>query len=98
MIKVAIYYSWAVALIFLVAACSDLSPAKKADSQQAPNRPKWEYKALDGSKLVENIIAEKERDPLEIALNKLGEDGWELVSILNPSGQVKWFVFKRPQS
>jgi hypothetical protein len=55
-----------------------LSPLGECFGQNpgAPGRPSWEYKVMDVFQL-----SELGGGKLESGLNKLGSDGWELVSV-----------------
>jgi hypothetical protein len=50
-----------------------------AAGQERPARTKFEYRALYEYQLVE--LAPRDAPTVEGALNKLGEDGWELVNV-----------------
>jgi hypothetical protein len=55
---------------------------------------KWEYKRVYYN--VDND-SEKKFDYGKSSLESLGEDGWELVSVIgNKYGQPSQFYFKRP--
>jgi hypothetical protein len=56
----------------------------------------WEYKIEIGFPAPSGTL---KSDQLLHRLNKIGEEGWELVSIFptQPSGSKEdWFIFKRP--
>ncbi len=75
--------------------------AQKEPSPQPPRAPeaaaRWEYKAVARSK-VEELAPEKSKDKLTAGLNKLGEEGWELVTVESPDKQPPLYLFKRPAS
>jgi hypothetical protein len=50
-----------------------------ANGQDKQARPRFEYKVLFEQDLLQ--LATKDRPGIEGALNHLGEDGWDLVSI-----------------
>jgi hypothetical protein len=59
----------------------------------------WEYKKMAEVKLLE--VAGAENRSVEAGLNKLGEDRWELISVVvpgaaGPNGPFIYF-FKRPK-
>jgi hypothetical protein len=68
-----------------------------AAGQPAATRVKWEYKVLSTS-AIEKLGGE---DGMAAGLNKLGEDGWELVAIdpghVPPPVKLPRYVFKRPK-
>jgi type II secretory pathway component GspD/PulD (secretin) len=56
----------------------------------------WEYKAMAHSQ-VEALAAKEAQDRLSDGLNKLGADGWELVTVEPSSPSTSpLFLFKRP--
>jgi hypothetical protein len=55
-------------------------------------RTAWEYRTLDRTELMKLASEKQEKDQLTGGLNKLGAEGWELVTFMG-SGE---FVFKRP--
>lgn len=58
----------------------------------------WEYQALTRTQ-VEGVAARDAKDRLTDGLNRVGAEGWELVTALPPaSGQEPLFFFKRPGS
>jgi hypothetical protein len=67
----------------------------RATGGAAAATPKWEYKQVDVTELLGDPATFKN---LPINLNKLGEEGWELVAV-GPSkdGGISQYVFKRPQ-
>jgi hypothetical protein len=70
---------------FVAAACFAEAPARK----EAPARQQWEYQAV-GRKKVEELG----KNDLTAGLNKLGDDGWELVAVSPPTE----YYFKRPKT
>jgi hypothetical protein len=87
------------------------SPGPAARAADRPARQKWEYKVLDVAGLLDLVKGDaafkKEENQVKrlalvvpLALNMLGEDGWELVlggqagTGLPPPGT---YVFKRPK-
>lgn len=61
-----------VALLFIGSSADAVLAQENAKEKPAPPAMKWEYKVMN----VEDNPAETNR-----VLNKLGEDGWELVGI-----------------
>jgi hypothetical protein len=79
-------------------------------------RPKWEYQVLTGRDL-ENLVKDddafkkaknvspfktfQEQVAASLALNKLGDDGWELSAVVvegtDQDNQVKTYYSKRPK-
>ena len=68
---------------------------------------KWEYKVIEAGKSKGMLFQSKELKADE--LNKLGEEGWELVTALSVSGSAPgfgtkaqpdqvFFIFKRQKS
>lgn len=67
---------------------------------------KWEYKIIETGKSKGVLFQSKEVGADE--LNKLGEEGWELVTALSVSGSAAgfgtkkpdqvFFIFKRPKN
>jgi hypothetical protein len=77
---------------------TSVSPSQ-AIAHAAPEKVKWEYKVLTTSQL-EALGGDKEGpSSLTAGLNKLGEDGWELVGIepghVPPPVKLPKYVFKR---
>jgi hypothetical protein len=75
-------------------------PEPTAQAANRPGRQKWEYKVLTFSGLLalvkddEAILKDQDATRrLSLALNKLGEDGWELVTF----SQAGTYIFKRPK-
>lgn len=66
-----------------------------ADAPAQKSFQKWEYKVLDGDAMFK-LGSEGKEDALRNALTKLGDEGWELVSVVSPGGP-RWFYFKRPK-
>jgi hypothetical protein len=65
----------------------------EAPAGKAASRPQWEYKTVTGDGLVE--LGKNE----QAGLNKLGDDGWELVSVTPGQGFSKAvYYFKRPKA
>jgi hypothetical protein len=69
----------------------------------SPTSQKWEYLAVTPGKVYWSSVASKAKDTgcqeaieLEQLLDKLGQQGWELVSIVGLIGGDQEFVFKRP--
>jgi hypothetical protein len=62
--------------------------------------PKWEYMAVADRKIVDytagSAVGKSSDEQRTEALNKLGEDGWELVSVSEAGGSRTYF-FKRPK-
>ena len=50
-----------------------------AEAQEKPIRPRFEYKVVFERDLLQ--LAPKDQPGIEGALNRLGEDGWDLVSV-----------------
>jgi hypothetical protein len=72
----------------------------EAPAGKAAARPQWEYQTLTREK-----IAELSKNDFAAGLNKLGEDGWELVAVTpaqQPSPQMPRtaaeYYFKRPKT
>jgi Bacterial type II/III secretion system short domain/Domain of unknown function (DUF4177) len=72
-------------------------PEQRAGRGGPQPRARWEYKVLDSNQ-VEGLAAKESQDRLTGGLNKLGADGWELVTVEPASSTlpVPTFVFKRP--
>lgn len=70
-----------------------------AVAQPAVQRSKWEYRVLTPSAIEE--LGGKGTGALAAGLNKLGDDGWELVAIepghVPPPVKLSRYVFKRPK-
>jgi hypothetical protein len=65
----------------------------EAPAGKAASRPQWEYKTVTGDGLVE--LGKNEQG----GLNKLGDDGWELVAVTPGQGFTKVaYYFKRPKA
>jgi hypothetical protein len=90
-------------ILLLVVLALAIAITSHTHAQAAPG-PKvtWEYAVITSSRLQE-LGAEREAiKSMTVALNKLGEDGWELVAVepghppdrLNPMIPAK-YVFKR---
>lgn len=72
----------------------------------SPASQKWEYLAVTPGKVYWSSVASKaemskdtafrEATELEQLLDKLGQQRWELVSIVGQIGGDQEFVFKRP--
>ncbi len=69
-----------------------LAPAQEK-AAQPPAVMKWEYKVANVPQVGRN-----DEETLEKALNKFGDDGWELVSETRTSlAAFKAFILKRPK-
>jgi len=70
-----------------------------AIAQPAAQRSKWEYRVLTPSAIEE--LDGKDVGTLAAGLYKLGDDGWELVTIepghVSPPVKLPRYVFKRPK-
>jgi len=70
-----------------------------AAAQPAAPRGKWEYKVLTPTAIEE--LGGKDGGALAAGLNKLGDEGWELVAIepghVPPPVKLPRYVFKRPK-
>ena len=73
-------------------------PAEPPKAQ--PQRAKWEYKEVDfDDSKYEDVFGDTEGKKTIEAMNKLGKDGWEVVSIANVHGNphitsdIPWRVF-----
>jgi type II secretory pathway component GspD/PulD (secretin) len=66
----------------------------EAPAGKAAGRPQWEYQTLTRGKVVE-----LGKNDLAAGLNKLGDDGWELVAVTagQEPGQAAEYYFKRPK-
>ena len=61
---------------------------------QAPKAlSRWEFKVVDGWELTKEGL---DRKSWEGTLKAIGDDGWELVSVVNTGDQC-WYYFKRPK-
>jgi|SRR6516165_6539570 hypothetical protein len=80
-------------------------PAEKADAKA---RIKWEYKALSYDELKRLEFDKRGTDTPDYGLNRLGDEGWELVAIEPPiaapagpipytGGRPALYIFKRPK-
>ena len=65
------------------------TPAASQTTAQSDKKPqskiKWEYKALTDPD-IEKLAPERSQDKLTDGLNKLGDKGWELVTVV-PGGR-----------
>lgn len=52
---------------------------------------KWEYKVL-------RTVGPNEADTISVSINSLGQEGWELMSVLMLGGERQQFTFKREVS
>jgi hypothetical protein len=59
------------------------------DAVNAPPRQRWEYETLC-------LDVEDDAEQEKAAMNKLGAEGWELVSTYRLSDGGTYFFFKRP--
>jgi hypothetical protein len=90
--------SWMAVLlgVLFAAASSPVTAGDEAPQAKGAVAPKWEYQALS----KEQVVAHGKKD-LAAGLNKLGDDGWELVAVV-PEGRPErragqaTFYFKRP--
>jgi type II secretory pathway component GspD/PulD (secretin) len=73
------------------AAGNPATKAAPAPEKATPAGPKWEYKVLGAVAIIE--LGNRDFDA---GLNKLGEEGWELIN-LDTSGNQR-FYFKRPKA
>jgi Domain of unknown function (DUF4177) len=88
-------FAGAVLLALLISIC--LAWSFRSASAQTPKGPaRWEYKVVDGGELME-LAAKRDDKSWQNALTQIGEDGWELVSVVN-TGDIRWFYFKRPKA
>lgn len=92
-------YAPVVLVIALVPLASWLMRPAAATPALKETSPKWEYKAIDRSKLYElgKKTVEKQGDEqLTAGLNALGEEGWQLVAIDSlPNGVRTFYCFRR---
>ena len=68
-----------VAGLCLFASVVFVSQHSVAEGQDKPVRPRFEYRVLFERDLLH--LAPKDQQSIEGALNRLGEDGWDLVSV-----------------
>jgi hypothetical protein len=85
-----------------VVVCSALCIGRESLTAQVKAVPvattEWEYKLMDDNAVLE--LGPKEGfigHRLEAGLNKLGPEGWELITVSKP-GQYQIFFFKRPKA
>jgi hypothetical protein len=71
------------------------APPKKPTQPAATGQTgaKWEYKTM--ARVAIEQLGNKD---FSVGLNKLGDEGWELVSCSSSVGPVQEFYFKRPRS
>lgn len=56
---------------------------------------KWEYKVIRISQITQGFLLEPDKLPKLDELKKLGEEGWEAVSITAPFGGAMFALLKR---
>ncbi len=76
-----------------------LGRASSAEPAAPKSVQKWEYNALGYDEVLGSVpYRSPERERFQIALNKLGDEGWELVAVGTPPGWAwQQFYFRRPR-
>src|SRR5438046_699743 len=78
------------------------APARQAAAPVFAQRvkQKWEYKAVSDRSIVDQAVAnaggKSVSEQRTEAWNKLGDDGWQLVSV-SETGNFRAYYFKRPK-
>lgn len=86
---VAVAFGVALTAAVLLMSTGHAQPPLKNDNVAV----KWEYKMLSGSQLLKDAIGQPGTIQ-DAGLNKYGNEGWELVSVIETNGE-RWFTFKR---
>jgi hypothetical protein len=86
-------YFWACAAVagFLLVCLLVSGPTVVSGQDKQKARPVWEYKVLYGMQVYDYGGAKSEQE----GLNKLGAEGWELVTVL--PGVHPGYYLKRPK-
>jgi hypothetical protein len=81
--------SWLIALAAVAGLCVG---GWTATGQQRPQRGQWEYLELS---VPDTLPASRSGSMSVIAVDRMGEQGWELVSVLDRGNGTKAYYFKR---